>query len=116
MLGGLLPWGKNKKFEGSCSRKQTRFPIHAAVSLALENGAVVVGLIKDMGVGGLFIKTSERPFGLTAGEEGDLGLVSQDSTPDGESRFPCKVVRIDRDGIAIQFFVVADGESGSYLY
>ena len=99
--------------EGS-SRRVRRFPIHAVVSLVLENGAVMFGTLRDMGAGGVFLLTFDRPFGLAVGEEGDLGLAEQDGSPDSEYRFPCKVVRIDREGIALQFFVDADGEGGGY--
>jgi hypothetical protein len=114
MLNRLMAWKKKTNPKDGSSRKVCRFPVHAQVSLVLENGAVIAGILKDMGKSGVFVITSERPFGLTVGEEGDLGLASQDGTPDSEYRFPCKVVRIDSEGIGLQFLVAADGEGGSY--
>ncbi len=110
-------WGNHEDSEPEfdSSRRANRFPIHAAVSLVLENGAVIFGTIKDMGTGGVFVATFERPFGLAVGEEGDLGLAEQDGSPDSEYRFPCKVVRIDREGVALQFLLETDSGHDKYF-
>jgi hypothetical protein len=107
-LSAILPWGRGKDVRDDYSRRGNRFSIHAVVSLVLENGAVVLGTIKNMGTEGMFVLTNERPFGLAAGEEGDVGLASHDSGSDSEYRFPCRVVRVDLDGVALQLLEVTE--------
>ncbi|MBF0358802.1 MAG: PilZ domain-containing protein [Magnetococcales bacterium] len=107
-LSTIIPWVGNKNVRYDYSRKVNRFPIHAVVSLVLENGAVILGTIKNMGTEGMFVLTNERPFGLDVGEEGDVGLASHDDGSDSEYRFPCRVVRLDLDGVALQLLEVAE--------
>jgi hypothetical protein len=109
-LSNLIPWGSKKDIREDYTRKVNRFPARAVVTLVLENGAVILGRLKNMGTGGMFLVTAERPFGLNVGEEGDMGLATPDDAgSDSEYRFPCRVVRIDADGVALQLLVETDG-------
>lgn len=105
--------GKKKPAEQN-ERDVHRFPIHVRVTLVLENGAVVQGILKDMSTRGLFMMTCDRPFGLVVGEEGDVGLAPDNPTEGASMRFPCEVVRIGRDGIALRLLVQAQGREGKF--
>lgn len=85
------------------ARTNPRFRVNATVALVLDNGAVIRGILQDMSTSGAFIKTVERPFGLSPGEEGDLGLDGSSEDPSMRHRFPCEVLRVLRRGIALQF-------------
>lgn len=105
---------KNRQRENN-DRRHSRFPLHVQVSLVLENGAVVRGQLKDMSTRGLFITTQDRPFGLVAGEEGDVGLDADNHVEGAQMRFPCEVVRVDREGVALRF-LVQTGSQGESFY
>ncbi|MBF0295842.1 MAG: PilZ domain-containing protein [Magnetococcales bacterium] len=85
------------------SRSAHRFPIRPEVSLILANGAMARGRLMDMSVGGAFLETPERPFGLEPGETGTLGLLLPPEAPDGDHRFWCEVIRVTSRGVALRF-------------
>ncbi|HIJ85336.1 MAG: PilZ protein [Magnetococcales bacterium] len=112
MFGSLFR--RKRKRRNQDDRKLGRYPIHVRISLVLENGAVVHGSMKSMSTKGLFLFTRDRPFGLAVGEEGDVGLEVDNPTDGAQMRFPCEVVRIDRNGIALRFLVQTDGQEGNF--
>ncbi|MBF0422180.1 MAG: PilZ domain-containing protein [Magnetococcales bacterium] len=93
----------------------SRFPLNVRVSLVLENGAVVHGTLRDMSTRGIYLQTLDRPFGLEIGEEGDVGLEADNPVDGAQMRFPCEVVRIDREGVALRFLEQAESQSGQFL-
>lgn len=114
MIDCLMRWWGTGRIPDVSARQSLRFPVPALVSLVLENGVVVMGRLHDIGTGGAFIATTERPFGLAVGEVGDLGLASPDGIIQEGYRFPCKVVHLSRGGIGLQFLVGLEGEKGKY--
>ncbi|MBF0140609.1 MAG: PilZ domain-containing protein [Magnetococcales bacterium] len=112
MLARLF--GGKKKPRSNNERILSRFPLDVRVSLVLENGAVVHGTLKNMSTRGLFMSTMDRPFGLETGEEGDVGLEVDNPVDGSQMRFPCEVVRVDREGVALRFLVQADNRGGSF--
>lgn len=111
MLTALKSLKTNQSKREGIARRVSRFPIHAPVSLVLENGVVIVGTLRNLSAGGGFLVAQQRPFGLSVGEEGDLGLVGEpDDVEDSGYRFSCRIVRIEEDGLALQFLRTAAEE------
>ncbi len=85
-------------------RRSPRFPVGAQVVLVLENGVRVLGKIWDMSTTGVFVVTPERPYGLFPGEPGLLFLHHDQAADEAtENRFPCEIIRVDADGLAVEF-------------
>lgn len=114
MLNRLISWRRKATIRETTARRVDRYPVHAMVSLVLENGAMIHGVLANMGTRGCFIVTPDRPFGLNVGEEGDLGLATPDGSPDSEYRFSCRLVWIDRDGVGVEFLIGNDAQDDVY--
>lgn len=112
MFSRLL--GSKKKPSDQKERNATRFPVTVRVTLVLENGAVVQGVLKDMSTRGMLMHTHDYPFGLVVGEEGDVGLAPDNPIEGAQMRFPCEVVRVGRDGVALRFLIQAEGQEGKF--
>jgi len=106
--------GRLRKDRGQDQRSLSRFPLNVRISLVLENGAVVHGTLKEMTTRSLFLQTRDRPFGLVAGEEGDVGLEADNPIEGAQMRFPCEVVRVDRTGVALRFLVNTESQGENF--
>ena len=85
-------------------RRNPRFPVGARVLISLHNGTRVAGQVWDMSTSGMFVVTKERPYGLFPGEPGAVFLEHDpELPPEGDTRFPCEIIRVDGDGLAVEF-------------
>ncbi|MBF0110414.1 MAG: PilZ domain-containing protein [Magnetococcales bacterium] len=103
-----------RKNRSQDERALPRFNLQVRVSLVLENGAVVHGVIRDMSTRGLYLTTRDHPFGLVTGEEGDVGLEADNPIEGGQMRFPCEVVRVDRNGVALRFLIQTESQGENF--
>ncbi|MBF0381375.1 MAG: response regulator [Magnetococcales bacterium] len=69
------------------------------VTFHLDNGNSLSGKTYDVGLGGVFLSTDKNLEKLAIGEDGALLLTSERF----DLTFPCTIVRINNDGVGLQF-------------
>lgn len=88
-------------FEDNVLEKRTSPRIHVNVRIALEikGKRMLTGTMKDISETGCFFEMGGQKSGLSIGEVGYLHMFQMDTI----KNMPCKIVRIAKDGLAVQF-------------
>ncbi|MEO5353660.1 MAG: ATP-binding protein [Magnetococcus sp. XQGC-1] len=67
--------------------------------LHLHDGRTISGRTSDISLNGIFMIPDNMPGGITVGLRGDVRVVSNEKSP----FFPCMIVRLDQEGIGLNF-------------
>lgn len=81
-------------------RQWDRHTHDKGLELAFSGGRRFTGRSKDVSLTGLFFLTSDAVHQVTAKEKGTLRLTSGDDT----HTFPCQVIRVTNEGLALYIF------------
>ena len=81
-------------------RNWERLEYQVSLLLILSKGRRFAGITHDVSLGGTFIQTAHPPTNLNVGELGEAYVVN---AQDSNLVFPCQVVRVAEEGVAIEF-------------
>ncbi len=81
-------------------RDWERMEYQAPMELSLPDGRRFTGTSKDVSLGGLFLLLPTRPDNLAVGARGTIHIHNDQSV---DLSFPCKVMRLSDEGVALSF-------------
>lgn len=103
---------KNTRRRGD-QRVCNRLKIDRTLLLELETGDIVMGRTLDISPRGLLMKPDAAPAVDPAGRAGTLYIISDAGR--FSIGYPCRVVRLNTEGIAVEIHKNAAAAFGSYM-
>jgi hypothetical protein len=91
-----MPSGNNNR------RKHTRLPLQFRAEFQLQDSRILTGKTKNISFGGVFIYCRNAAEEVV-GSEGKLRIILQDYTEGGSVTISGRIVRVDEEGMGIQF-------------